>query len=86
MKGAVKRLFDKSPELRVARDISNATKHFGLNRRPWVTGGFADGREYAPHERRGESYFVISGGKMYRMFDLIDRCMDTWERFAKAER
>lgn len=44
----VRAVLDETVELRICRDICNATKHFTLDRHPRVEGGFADGREYLP--------------------------------------
>lgn len=44
----VQKLVAQTVELRVCRDICNATKHFTFGRPPKVQGGFADGREYRP--------------------------------------
>ncbi len=91
---AVEALYSRTPELRIARVISNATKHLDLDRPPSVEGGFADGREYvfngwlsSSEPVRNQSWFVIANGEKYDIFDLAQRCMDAWEDFAaKVER
>jgi hypothetical protein len=81
-KAAVERLIRTTPELQICRDIANATKHLDLDRPPKVAGGFADGREYVPGDSNGAGFFVIAGGEKYQLFDLVNRCMEAWERFA----
>ncbi len=88
---AIEKLLAETPELRIARVISNATKHYELDRPPQVEGGFADGREYVPdglpsasHPVRKQTWFVIANGEKYDIFLLAERCMEAWERFAEA--
>lgn len=80
----VERLIRATPELRICRDIANATKHLDLDRPPKMADGFADGVEYVPWGGGAVSPFVIAGGEKYQLFDLVDRCMEAWERFADA--
>jgi hypothetical protein len=74
-------------ELRVCRDICNATKHFTLNDPPKVKGGFAGGREYRPvgwptDHPAGLPMWFIAGGVKYDALDLADRCLAAWEGLA----
>ncbi len=84
----VQALVASTTELRVCRDICNATKHFALDRPPKVAGGFADGREYRPESwptdhPGGFPIFVIAGGEKYDALDLADRCLAAWEILAE---
>ena len=74
-------------ELRICRDICNATKHHTLTSSPKVRDGFADGVEYSPTDwptdkpLENQTWFVIAGGRKYDIFDLTDRCLIAWEQF-----
>ena len=84
----VQRLLRTTLELRICRDLCNATKHFALNRPPKVEDGFADGREYTPADWPGaerSAFFIIAGGTKYDTLDLADRCMAAWEGFVEAQ-
>lgn len=83
----VQTLVGSSVELRVCRDICNATKHFSFDRPPKMKGGFADGHEYLPEgwptdHPGGLPIFVIAGGEKYDALDLADRCLAAWNGLA----
>lgn len=80
---AVERLVAATPEFQICRDIANATKHLDLDRPPRVASGFADGIEYVPWSGGAVEPFVIAGGTKYRLSELVDRCLEAWERFAR---
>jgi len=81
----VEELVAQTIELRICRDICNATKHFDFNGPPKVPAGFADGREYIPdsypREYPGFPLFFIAGGVKYDSLQLADRCMAAWDTF-----
>lgn len=85
----VQQLIAETVELRVCRDICNATKHYTLNQPPKVPLGFLDAREYRPSDwptdhPGGFPLIFIAGGVRYDGLELADRCLAAWEVFASG--
>ncbi len=77
---------NSNPEMGLCRDICNGTKHFEINH-PSVDAEFSIIREYDPFHDvwNTPEYFIVilAGGEKYQPFDLINKCIDIWNKFLR---
>ncbi len=78
-KTEVERFFSQTKELRLCRDIGNATKHLNIDRAS-IDANFSIGWEYYPSEPTGARLFLIADDK-YDLVHLASRCLELLEQF-----
>jgi hypothetical protein len=88
----LKELFDNSVELQICRDICNGSKHCNLNKKKVsIDAEFSLIREYVPSEclgkrpRLNEDWIVVAGQHKYDLFELADKCWQTWQEFLSKQ-
>ena len=80
--------FREHPPMQLCRDICNGTKHWDIDR-PSIDAHFKIGREYVPSSQSGdrpqinETWFIVSAGLRYDLFELADSCVHLWDAFLK---
>jgi len=83
---AVKRFIDDHPEMRLCRQLCNASKHFelrgGSSMRTDAQEVYVDGVKQRPP---AEKWIVIDDdGREWEMFDLAHRCVRLWDSFLET--